>query len=79
MIYYKLDIIQELKKRGYDSVKIRKSGVISQATLQNLRHNKPVNLATLDILCKLLNKQPGAIIGYKDDGATDQDIKPDQV
>lgn len=79
MIYYKIDIINELKKRGYNSVKIRQENILPQATLQNIRHNKPVNFTTLNILCKLLNKQPGAIIGYRDDGAPSQDIKPDQV
>ena len=67
MIYYKIDVLEELKKRGYPPKRIREENLISQATLQNLRQKKAVNFATLDILCKLLNRQPGQLIGFSKD------------
>lgn len=68
MIYYKIDVLKELKARGYSPIIIRKKGLLSEATLQGLRHGAPVNFKTLDILCDLLAMQPAQIIGHKNDG-----------
>lgn len=65
MIYYKIDILQELKRAGYNTTKLRIDGLLSEQTIQNLRHNKPVNFKTLDIICQLLELQPSEIIGWK--------------
>ena len=67
MIYYKIDVLEELKARGITPAKIRKENIISQASLQNIRQQKPVNFATLATLCELLKLQPGSIIGYRSD------------
>lgn len=67
MIYYKVDIMDELKKKGYTPKRIREESLISEATLQNIRKKKPVTFATLDTLCRILKKQPGQLIGYEQD------------
>ncbi len=67
MIYYKIDIISEMKKRGYNSNKIRKSKLMGEGTLQNIREGKPISTSTLNTICKILRLQPGDIIGFKDD------------
>lgn len=69
MIYYKIDILSELKKHGYNLTRIRQENIISQATLQNIRQNKPINFNTLNTVCEILNRQPGQVIGYKPDDA----------
>ncbi len=65
MIYYKIDVLDELKAKGWTPSKIREQKLISEQTLQNLRNNKPVTFQTLNVLCDLLKKQPGQLIGFK--------------
>ena len=67
MIRYKIDVMEELKKKNITPKYIRQKGLISEATLQNLRNDKPVTFATLNTLCELLKKQPGQIIEYVKD------------
>jgi len=64
MIIYKIDVIQELKKAGYNTTRIRKEHVISEASLQKIREGKIIAAATLDHLCRVLNLQPGDILEY---------------
>lgn len=71
MIRYKIDVIEELKKKGYTTTRIRNERILSEATLTNIRRNKPITTATLDIICSILKKQPGQIIEYIPD--TNQD------
>ena len=59
--------MEELKKKNITPKYIRQKGLISEATLQNLRNDKPVTFATLNTLCELLKKQPGQIIEYVKD------------
>ena len=58
-IRYKIDILAELKKRGYTSTKIR--------YLQQLRHGELVSWKTLDTICSLLDCQPADLIEYVKD------------
>lgn len=71
MIYYKIDVMQELKNKNITPKYIRENNLISEATLQNIRNKKPVTFLTLNVLCDLLKKQPGQIIGFKPDPAPD--------
>ena len=63
-IRYKVDILEELKKKGYSSTKIRNDKLIGQSYLQQLRHNELVSWKTLDTICGLLDCQPGDLIEY---------------
>ena len=62
MIKYKIDVINELSKRGYTPTVIRKNKWISQATLTKIRRGENINTSTLNILCVLLRCQPGDIL-----------------
>ena len=55
-IRYKVDIMEELKKKGYSSTKIRNDKLIGQSYLQQLRHG--------ELVCALLECQPGDLIEY---------------
>lgn len=70
-IRYKVDVLEELKKKGYSSTKIRNDKLIGQSYLQQLRHNELVSWKTLDTICGLLDCQPADLIEYvrDDDGA----------
>ncbi len=63
-IRYKVDILAELKKKGFSSTKIREEKLIGQSYLQQLRHGELVSWKTLDTICSLLQCQPGDLIEY---------------
>ena len=64
MIKYKIDILQELKNKGYNTNVIRQKKILSEATLQQIRQGKTPGIKTLDTLCRLLKKQPGQLLEY---------------
>lgn len=64
-IRYKIDIVNTLKEVGYSSYRIRKEKIFGEATMQMFRKGEFVaSENNLDMLCKLLNKQPGDLIEY---------------
>ena len=63
-IRYKVDVLAELKKKGYTSSKIREGKLIGQSYLQQLRHGELVSWKTLNTICALLECQPGDLIEY---------------
>ena len=75
-IRYKVDVLEELRKKGYSSTKIRNDKLIGQSYLQQLRHNELVSWKTLDTICGLLDCQPADLIEYvrDDNGGVQQTI-----
>ena len=63
-IRYKVDILAELKKKGYSSTRIREEKLIGQSYLQQLRWGELVSWKTLDTICALLDCQPGDLIEF---------------
>ena len=63
-IRYKVDILEELKKKGYSSTRIRNEKLIGMSYLQQLRHGELVSWKTLDTICELLECQPADLIEY---------------
>lgn len=63
---YKMNVMEELKKKNYSSVRIREEKLLGQSYLQQLRHQKLVSWAAIDTLCKLLDCQVGDIVEYYD-------------
>lgn len=72
MMTYKIDVIEALKKSGYNSTKILRENIISQSAMQKLRTGEMVGMKTLEQLCELLAMQPGDIIKYAEN-------KPEKV
>lgn len=62
MIGYRVDVLIELKKCGYNTNRIRKEKLLGEGTLQNLREGKLVSMATLGKICNLLKCEPGDIL-----------------
>ena len=58
-IRYKVDIMAELKKKGYSSTTLRKEKLIGQSYLQQIRHRELVSWKTIDTICSLLDCQVG--------------------
>ncbi len=68
-IRYKVDVMAELKKKGYSSTKIREDKLIGQSYLQQLRHQELVSWKTIDTICALLDCQVGDLVEYVKDDA----------
>lgn len=64
MIDYKIDVLEELKKAGFTTYKIRKENLLSQSAITQLKHGEPIGFKTLDNICWMLKCQPGDIIYY---------------
>lgn len=64
MIKYKIDIMESLKNKGYTSYRLRKDKIFGEATMTKFRKKEYINFDNLNILCNLLDCQPGDIIEY---------------
>ena len=64
---YKVDVLEELKRAGYSTYKLRSEKIMGERQLQQIRIGEVVSLACLNKLCQLLNCQPGDIIEYVSD------------
>ena len=79
-IRYKVDIMAELKKKGYSSTKIREEKLIGQSYLQQIRHGELVSWKTIDTICSLLECQPGDLIEFvKEDGVDRKSVGRERV
>lgn len=64
MITYKIDVLEELKEKGYTTYILRKNKYLSETTIGNLRSKKPVTMGALDAICVMLRKSPEEIIDF---------------
>ena len=64
---YKIDVLNALKEKGYNTNKIRTEGLLSQSTLQKFRNQQGVSWENLETLCRLLGCQPGDLSEYVDE------------
>lgn len=68
MLKWKIDVLSELKKKGYNTTLIRKEKLFGEAILTQFRKNNcSLGKSSLNQLCKLLECQPGDIIEYVPD------------
>lgn len=62
MLYWKVDILEELKKAGYSTYRIRKENILGQGTITALNQGKGISWSSLEKICELLNCQPSDLI-----------------
>lgn len=68
MLKYKINILQELKKAGYPSTRIRQEKIMGESMIQKLRTgNTSINLASLEPICNILHCQPGDLVEWVED------------
>ena len=67
MIVYKFDVLEMLKTNNYSTYRLRKEGLLSEKTIQQLRKKEIVGMKSLDVICRLLDMQPGNIVMYVPD------------
>lgn len=64
---YKIEVLQALKDKGYNTSVLRKDKLLSEGTIQRLRNNEPIQWTNINQLCKLLDCQPADILEYVKD------------
>ena len=62
MYRYKIDVVAEMSKKGFNSYRMKKEGLMSQGTLKKLTNNENVTLDTLNTVCCILRCDIGDII-----------------
>ena len=51
---YKINILEELKEKGYTTYYIRQNKLLSESTLQRLRNNQTISMVSLLTIANLL-------------------------
>lgn len=65
MISYRIDILEELKSKGYTTYILRKKKYLSETTIANIRAGKPITMNALDAICVMLRKTPEEVIDFE--------------
>lgn len=62
MIRFKVDVIAALKEKGFTSYRLRQEKLIGEATLTKLRAGGLPSWHEMDVICGLLDCQPGDLV-----------------
>ena len=57
-LIYKIDVLQALKDKGYNTNRLRKEKILAESTIQKLRDGKPISWTSIAQICDLLWCQP---------------------
>lgn len=68
-IVYKIDILAELKEKGYSTYKLRRDKLLAESTIQTIRSGGLVSWENIARICALLNCQPGDILEFENEEA----------
>ena len=63
-LQFRIDAVAALKEKGYTTYRIRREKLLSESTVQKLRDGKGISWDSLEVLCRLLQCQPGDLIEY---------------
>lgn len=66
-IRYKIDVLAALKAVGYSQTRIRSEKLLGVSVLSKIRAGGLPSWHELNIICRLLNLQPGDIVEYVED------------
>lgn len=66
-LQYKVDVLEELKKRGINTNKLRKEKLLSEGVIQALREKKPISWANIEKICSLLQCNIEDVLEYTPD------------
>lgn len=64
VLVYKIDVIKELNKRNIRAIDVRKNGILGESQMTKIRKGIMVGMNVLEVLCKILDMQPGEIMEY---------------
>lgn len=66
-LVYKIDVLQALKERGFNTNRMRKEKLLAESSIQKLREKKPINWQNISQLCGLLGCNVGDLLDYVPD------------
>ena len=64
MLVYRMNVLQALKDKGYNSGRILREKQFGQGDVQKMRDNVVLGINGINKLCYYLERQPGAIFRY---------------
>ena len=67
-LVYKMEVLQALKDKGYNTNRLRKEKLLAESTIQKLRQKDPISWENIERICALLDCQPGDLIEYVPEG-----------
>ena len=68
MIRYKINIMEELKKAGFSTYRLRNEKKFSESTMQKFRTgDTTISVVSLNVVCNLLDCQPGDLLVFVPD------------
>ncbi len=73
MIKFKIDVLQALKDKGYNTNVLRKNKLLGENALQQIRRGGVPGIKTINAICNLLKCQPGKILEWVPDPSPDQE------
>lgn len=62
MYKYKIDVMEALKARGYNSYILRENKTLSQGTITKIKNEGNITLKTLNAVCLMLKCQISDIV-----------------
>ena len=78
MFRLKIDILEELKSKGFSTYYLRYKTSLGQKTIQDLRRGAVPGIKSLDVICGLLGCQPGDIIEHIPDNSSAPGNDPEE-
>ena len=61
---YKVNIMDKLKEKGYSSTRLRREKLLGESYMSQIRRGDMISWAALDMVCTLLQCQPGDLIEH---------------
>lgn len=64
MLTFKIDVLQELKDRGYTTYILRERQYLSETSIAHLRKGEMVSIKAVNAICCMLHKKPADILDF---------------
>lgn len=74
---YKVNVMDQLKAKGYSSTRLRKEKLLGESYMSQLRRGDMISWAALDLVCSLLDCQIGDLIEHVKDTGVDKTAEAD--
>ena len=63
MLKYRINVLEELKKKGYTTTRLRKDKILAESTLTRLREGKTsISCDSIGVICSMLRCQPSDVL-----------------
>ena len=69
---YKVNLMDQLKEKGYSSTRLRREKLLGESYMSQIRRGEMISWAALDMVCNLLDCQPGDIIEHVKEPGVDK-------